>query len=68
MKTHMALSVRGALKNRSFDGFTDDNGREMGRKEVEDLLWQHAQQGHEMFPMGDCDNWDWKTGCKGHQE
>ena len=23
-------------------------------------------QGHKVVPIGDCDNFDWETGCRGH--
>lgn len=72
---HMCLSVRGALRwgNREFrqalkwtkksDGTAFANIEEL-REELMDQL----AQGHEVIPYGECDNFDPKTGCKGHEE
>lgn len=35
-------------------------------KQVRKMLQDELALGHEVIPMGDCDNFDWKTGCKGH--
>jgi hypothetical protein len=32
-----------------------------------DKLMDELAQGHEAIPFSECDNWDWKTGCKGHE-
>jgi hypothetical protein len=63
---HICLSVRGALWNRSFDGFRHNDGLPMTRREAFDGLCDELSKGHEKLPMGDCDNFDWKTGCRGH--
>lgn len=35
-------------------------------KEVKSFLQDHLNAGHEVLPIGDCDNFDYKTGCRGH--
>ena len=64
-KYHMRMSVRGALRNRSFDGLEHDDGRPMSRAEACDTLLELLKQGKEYIPVGDCDNWDGER-CQGH--
>lgn len=70
---HMGQSVRGFLHKsdreikKLLDCFRHDDGRPFVsvlelRTEFEDEL----AKGHEVLPLGKCDNWDWKDGCKGH--
>jgi site-specific DNA-cytosine methylase len=71
-KIHMCMSVRGALKmdRREFDRIhrnscTDDQGRTMTPDQVRDYLMDELAKGHEVIPLGECDNFDYKTGCGG---
>ena len=67
MNYHFRLSVRGALRNRSLDGFSHSDGRPMTRGEVFDSLCDALKAGKEYIPVGECDNWDEKEGqCRGH--
>ena len=68
MKQCFCLSVRGALKNRDFSGFTHDDGRKATKVEVEDFLYDQLSLGREVIPMGKCDNFDYKKGCLGHED
>lgn len=65
---HFRLSVRGALKNQSFDGLLHNDGRQMTREEAFTTLRDSLKAGHEYIPMGDCDNWDDEKGCLGHPD
>lgn len=72
---HMSFSVRGALKNMSKADMKrmapsiSVNGVPLKTAEqVKDFLLNQLAQGHELLPMGDCDNFDWKTGCGGHDK
>ena len=67
-RLHMGLSVRGALKNRLFSGFRRDDGTDATAGEVEDWLLDELAKGHEKIPLGNCDKWNWTTGCPGHEE
>jgi hypothetical protein len=69
---HCCLSVRGALNQtkaqmrRMASAFTVDGVKLQTADQVRDLLLDELSQGHEVLPMADCDNFDYKTGCKGH--
>lgn len=70
---HVGLSVRGALRwgKREFRDalkwMRKDGGTPFGNvEELREALMDELAQGHEVIPCGPCDNWDWKTGCKGH--
>ena len=73
MSYHMSISIAGVLKytkrqfNKEFTGvFRDDNGKVMTYEQVRDVLLEHQSQGHKVIPCGDCDNFDWQSGCHGH--
>lgn len=62
---HLGLDIEGALRNKSFDGFTKD-GKSLSRREAEDGLFEMHGRGIKMMPMGDCDSFSDQTGCPGH--
>jgi hypothetical protein len=69
----MGLSVRGALtwSGREFRSkivpmFTNDDGSPATEHDARNYLFDELSKGHEIIPIGECDNWDWKTGCQGH--
>lgn len=67
---HMSLEIKLVLKlgNDSLKGLFDkDNGQSCTHKEAEDYLLECLAKGWEVLPIGDCDNFDYKTGCKGHK-
>ena len=73
MKHHFSLSVRGALTNWKAKQLKSllrhDDGRTMTASEAKEALLDELSKGHEVIPMsGECDNFDFKTGCKGHLE
>jgi len=70
---HMHISIKGALSmsdkdfKRSYKGvFSDDSGRSLSITEAKAELISELAKGHEIVPSNGCDNFDWKTGCKGH--
>ena len=64
----MKVDIRGAIHNRSFDGFRHDNGVPMTRREALDALLDEFRKGHDYLPVGDCGDFDPKSGCRGHEE
>jgi hypothetical protein len=66
----MRIDVRGALRNFTESEWrncvTDKDGRTLTPKEVYDEFLEELAKGHDYIPMGDCDNFDFKTGCLGH--
>lgn len=74
---HVSLSVRGALRNGAWrkhaDGSlvgscTHDDGRHMTEHEIFTHLCDALASGQEFLPYGECDNFDPKSGCHGHEE
>lgn len=65
---HCCLDITGALKNaKDFKGcITVDGKTLMTVKEIRDFLQAQLAMGRRVLPMGDCDNFDYQTGCKGH--
>ena len=67
----MGICVRGVLTNwgdKDFKGmFNREDGSPMTVREIKAVLCDHLAQGHEVIPMGECDNWDLKNGCGGHE-
>ncbi len=67
---HMCLDVRGALANwsdREMRGvFKDKDGRVLSVREAKDFLMDEIAKGHRVIPIGDCDAFDFETGCPGH--
>jgi hypothetical protein len=70
-RVHMCLCISGALKNmsdRQLRGlFTRDDGTAPTAREARDYLRLEQAKGREVLPIGDCDNFDYKTGCRGHE-
>ena len=68
---HMCADIRGMLKNNtrkdSLKGaLKDDTGRALSRDEARDYLYDCLAKGWRVIPYGDCDNFDYQTGCQGH--
>lgn len=70
---HMCADIRGMLKNHSRKGslkgvFKDETGRGLSDEEARDYLYDCLAKGWKVIPYGECDNFDYQTGCKGHGE
>jgi hypothetical protein len=73
---HFCQSVRGALRNwdrrmmkRMASAFIMDDGRHLQTAdEVREFLMDCLAKGWEVLPMGDCEGFDFKTGCPGHTQ
>jgi hypothetical protein len=69
---HMCLSIKGALNNAKYKknhtkSYADnDDGSPMTYGELKEFLTQSLAEGKRVLPMGDCDNFDYQTGCRGH--
>lgn len=67
---HSGLDVRGALKwpkGKLKGMFKHESGRFTTADESRNILLDELAEGHEILPLGPCENWDWKTGCQGCQ-
>lgn len=72
-RVHMGQSVRGALKwsdreaKRNCKSITID-GKRPTVNELREYLCDLLTKGVEVVPIGEqCDNWDDKQGCRGHE-
>ena len=70
-KYHIGLDIRGCLLNwsdRQMRGvITHDDGRAMTSVEARMALMDELAKGRKVIPCSPCDNWDYQTGCKGHE-
>ena len=70
---HICVSVRGLLHktnaelNRMAKYMIVDGKKLTTAYEVREALMDELSQGHEVLPTCECDNFDYKTGCKGHE-
>jgi hypothetical protein len=67
-RIHMCLDIQGGINNAkmlkgaiSVDGITLNTV-----SEIRAFLKHQLALGRKVLPMGDCDNFDYQTGCKGH--
>ena len=65
---HCCLDVSGGIKNaKTLLGCIRVNGKLLRtEKEVKAFLREQQEMGRRVIPIGDCDNFDYQTGCKGH--
>ena len=65
---HMALNIRGGIDNaKSLCGCIDVDGKTLNtEQEVKRFLREQLAMGRRMLPCGNCDNFDYETGCQGH--
>ncbi len=70
MKYHMCLDVSGGIKNaKMLKGNITVDGKTLDTvAEVKAFLREQHAMGRRVLPIGDCDNFDYQTGCKGHEE
>ncbi len=71
-KIHMCASVRGLLRRprRELDRMFVDpaTGKKLRAEAAIEFLFDALARGHEVIPLSrDCDNFDFKTGCLGHE-
>ena len=65
---HFCLDIEGGIRNaKDLKGCITIDGRTlMTAKEVKEFLRYQLALGRRVLPFGDCDNFDYQTGCKGH--
>jgi hypothetical protein len=73
-RMHMSLSVRGMLcktdreLRKDMKWITHEDGTPFASvHELRNEFFDTLAKGIEVLPMGDCDNFDPKTGCRGHE-
>lgn len=68
-KVHMCLNIEGAIRNaKDLKGcITTDDGKVLNTvAEIREFMRGQLAMGRKVLPIGDCDNFDYQTGCKGH--
>lgn len=72
---HLGLSVRGALRKsnaalkREFSGCLTRDGKTLtDANEIRETFFDLLAEGHEFIPIGECDDFDPKSGCRGHRK
>lgn len=71
---HMCVSITGALRNmenkrtKTKSWFDHEGGTPMSVGEAREFLYGELQKGRKVLPTGECDNFDYQTGCLGHKE
>lgn len=66
---HICIDLRGALTNwhdSEWRNCVTDKGRTLTPKEVQAAFLDELAKGRRVIPFGECDNFDYQTGCKGH--
>jgi hypothetical protein len=72
-KIHLAQSVRGALKKpmRELRALAGACKKEDGARPSAEELWEYfadqLAQGRELLPIGECPDFNYKSGCPGHE-
>lgn len=71
---HVCLSVRGALRwdkrqmRQATKWITPTAGGRYTVEQLREALMDELAQGHEVIPYGaECEGFDYKTGCPGHE-
>lgn len=66
---HMCICIEGALRQpRLLKYWTDDDGNPQKPAAVREFLRCELAKGRKVLPMGECDNFDYQSGCKGHPQ
>ena len=65
---HMCLDISGGIKNaRMLKGCIEVDGYTLKTaNEVKSFLREQLAMGRKVLPMCECDNFDYQTGCRGH--
>lgn len=67
-RIHMSLDIEGGIQNAELlCGAINVDGRTLETEQkVRAFLREQQAMGRRVLPMGDCDNFDYQTGCRGH--
>lgn len=71
---HLSLSIRGALASgysglKNWRGAITVDGKTLQTvQEIQEFFFDQLAMGRELLPFGESDNFDYKTGCKGHSQ
>lgn len=65
---HLSLDIAGGIQNAKDlrNCIVVDGRRLKTTKEVRSFLQEQLEMGRRFLPCGECDNFDYQTGCRGH--
>lgn len=68
-RMHICLDIEGGIKSaKKLAGSIKVDGRTLETaKEVKEFLRYQLALGRRVLPIGDCDDFDYQTGCRGHE-
>lgn len=71
---HLSQPITGPLMNwnkndwkRASKYITRPDGTKFTPEELKAAFLEELSKGHEVIPIGECDNFDYKHGCLGHE-
>lgn len=66
---HVCLDIEGSIRNaKTLKGCITVDGKVlMTEKEIKDFMKSQLALSRRVLPCGDCDNFNYQTGCKGHE-
>lgn len=69
---HLCLSVRGVLSQprevAAWAKTAKNEGKPVSTEEFREWLFDQLKLGREVVPLAACDNFDYSTGCCGHED
>lgn len=70
MIKHLCLNIEGGIEHAAeLRGCIEVDGKTLDTvKEVRAFLRAQLALGRKYLPYGECDNFDYQTGCKGHEK
>lgn len=65
---HCCLDISGGIRNaKMLKGCITVDGHALNTvKEIRNFLQGQLDMGRRVLPMGECDDFDYQTGCRGH--
>ena len=70
-RRHMRVDIQGALNNwsntRMIGVWRDDKGGHYSPHDAKFRLLMARDKGYKFLPVGDCEGFDYQTGCPGHE-
>lgn len=73
-KFHSSYNILGMLKSMERKKsttksiFQNEKGQFISVGEARNFLYENLSKGRRVMPMGECDNFDYRKGCLGHEE
>lgn len=68
-KYHIHINIKGAMRNaEEYIGVVIVDGKKLQTvEEVKQFFQSQLDLGRRILPVGECDNFDYQRGCRGHE-